>query len=123
MQKRYLAFAVVALACAGPQPSQAQLLKVDINASVGRSDTTAPGYTRWDINGDLTGDKRVATHAFTNAASEIITCTIAQTSPTNVDSTIYLFANWLNKDGASTSHRSQRRLEVGVRWRVGAQQG
>ena len=103
MRRKYLALAVVALVCLGPQLSRAQLLKVDVNASAGRSDTTAPGYSRWDINGDLTGNKRVATRAFTNAASAVITCSIALTAPTNVDSTIYLFANWLNKDGASTS--------------------
>ncbi|HUI08412.1 MAG TPA: T9SS C-terminal target domain-containing protein [Verrucomicrobiae bacterium] len=103
MQKTHLTFVAAALMGLGPQLCRAQLLKIDINASTGRADTTAPGYTRWDINGDLTGDKRVATRAFTNAASEIITCTIAQTVPTNVDSTIYLFANWLNKDGTSTS--------------------
>ena len=99
------------------QTSPAQLLRVDINGTA-RSDTTAPGFTRWDVATDLAGTKRSVTRAFTNFVytfdpdsglplstniGSIITCTLAQTYPTAADATIYLNANYANKNGNSTS--------------------
>lgn len=97
----------------------AQLLNVDVNGTV-RSDVTAPGFTAWYVAADLTGAKRIASRAFTNYVvvfdpdsglptatniSAITSCTLAQTSPdpTVPDTTIYLNANYANKNGNSTS--------------------
>lgn len=97
--------------------SFAQLLSVDINGTV-RSDVTAPGFTPWYMAADLTGTKRSVTHSFTNYVytfdpvsglptstniSLIIPCTVTETYPTAADSTIYLNANYANKNGNSTS--------------------
>ncbi len=107
------------LALLGSNLSFGQLLSVDINGTA-RSDTTAPGFTKWDVGSDLTGNKRSVTRTFTNYAvvfdpdsglplatnvSSIVGCTIAQTSPdpSVVDPTIYLNANYANKNGNSTS--------------------
>jgi hypothetical protein len=92
---------------------------VDINASVGRSDTTAPGFSRWDLTSDLNSgtQNRLAKHSFTNFTvitdangiplgtniASVITCTVAETYPTNADATIYLNAGNGNKNGNSTS--------------------
>jgi len=99
--------------------TNAEEFKVDLNGTV-RSDVTAPGFTPWYVTPDLSGDKRSVTRAFTNYSitldpdsglpvatniASIISCTIAQTSPDPaiVDSTIYLNANYANKNGNTTS--------------------
>ncbi len=99
------------------QLSHAQLLSVDINGSV-RSDVTAPGFTGWYLTSDLSGDQRTAQHSFTNFVytydpdsglpvstniGSVIQCKLAQTYPTNVDSTVFLKADYANKDGNETS--------------------
>jgi hypothetical protein len=114
-------FAVLGLlVCLWPGVSFAQLISVDINSSIGRSDTTAPGFSRWDLTADLSAGtaNRIATHSFTNLSIvfdpdtgvpiatniiAIIPCTVAQVFPTAADSTIYLNANNGNKNGNSTS--------------------
>jgi hypothetical protein len=97
------------------QSSQAQLLSVDINKSQSpRSDDTAPGFVGWyDV-----GTGQQATHVFTNLTvvldpvtglptatnvSSIVSCTLAQTVPPIGTSGASLLANWLNKNGNSTS--------------------
>ena len=90
------------------------MLSVDINKSQSpRSDDTAPGFVGWY---DVTGQR--ATHVFTNFTvvldpntglpvatniSSIISCTIAQTVPAFGDASSTLSANWLNKNGNTTS--------------------
>jgi TctA family transporter len=70
MRKTFLASMVGALVCFLAPFSQAQLLSVDINGTT-RSDTTAPGFTRWDMSPDLalTTTRRAVTRAFTNFPS------------------------------------------------------
>lgn len=99
--------------------ARAQLLSVDVNGTV-RSDVTAPGFTPWYLAADLTGTKRTVTRSFTNTVvvfdpdtglptatniTGIVSGTTAQTfpDPTVVDATIYLNANYANKNGNSTS--------------------
>ena len=94
------------------QSARAQLLSVDINKSENpRSDDTAPGFVGWyDV-----GTGQQATHVFTNFTvvldpdtglpvatnvSSIIPCTLAVTAPA---SGATLTANWLNKNGNTTS--------------------
>jgi hypothetical protein len=115
--RRVFAVACLVVFNVVPGPAPAQLLSVDINGTT-RSDTTAPGFTRWDVTPDLSGTKRSATRSFTNFVyvfdpvsglptatniSSIIACTLAQTYPTAPDTTIYLNANYANKNGNSTS--------------------
>ena len=93
----------------------AQLLSVDINKSQSpRSDDTAPGFTGWyDV-----GTGQTATHTFTNFTvvldadtglpvatniSSLISCTLAQTVPPVGTAGTALLANWLNKNGNTTS--------------------
>ena len=119
MRIRFAKICLCMLAMLAASFSQAQLLSVDITGTV-RSDVTAPGFTPWYMAADLTGTKRTVTRAFTNYSitldpdsglpvatniAAIISCTIAQTSPdpTVVDSTIYLNANYANKNGNTTS--------------------
>jgi hypothetical protein len=97
------------------QPASAQLLSIDINKSQSpRSDDTAPGFVGWyDV-----GTGQTATHVFTNFTvvldpdtglpvatnvSSIISCTLAQTVPAPGTSGSSLLANWLNKNGNTTS--------------------
>jgi len=97
------------------QISHAQLLSVDINKSESpRSDDTAPGFVGWyDV-----GTGQSATHVFTNYTvvfdpdtglptatnvSSVITCTLAQTVPAVGTGGSSLLANWLNKNGNTTS--------------------
>lgn len=97
------------------QPARAQLLSVDINKSEApRSDDTAPGFVGWyDV-----GTGQQATHVFTNFTvvldpdtglpiatnvSSVISCTLAQTVPPIGTSGGSLLANWLNKNGNTTS--------------------
>ena len=114
MQKTQVAI----LACAAwlcTQPAGAQLLSVDINKSQSpRSDDTAPGFVGWyDV-----GTVQQATHFFTNFTvvldpdtgfpvatnvSAIISCTLAQTVPAPGTVGASLLANWLNKNGNTTS--------------------
>jgi hypothetical protein len=92
-----------------------QLLSVDINKSESpRPDDTAPNFVGWyDV-----GTGQTATHIFTNLTvvvdldtglpiatniSSIISCTLAQTSPAIGSSGSSLLANWLNKNGNTTS--------------------
>jgi len=99
------------------QWAPAQLLSVDINGTL-RSDVTAPGFTPWYMAADLTGTKRTVTHSFTNYAyvydlntglptatniSLVIPVTVTATYPTAPDATVYLNANYANKNGNSTS--------------------
>src|SRR5579863_8619703 len=93
----------------------AQLLSVDINKTeTPRSDDTAPGFVGWyDV-----GSGQTATHIFTNFVvvldptsglpiatniSSIISCTLAETVPAIGSSGATLMANWLNKNGNTTS--------------------
>ena len=86
-------------ACVAAALVRADNFKVDIDAAFpARSDTTAAGFTQWALTGDLSADKRSATHAFTSATGNY-TCTVRQTMPAMIDPTIYLNANWLNKSG------------------------
>jgi hypothetical protein len=96
--------------------SHAQLLSVDINKSQSpRSDDTAPGFVGWY---DISASTNASTHAFTNFVvvrdpdtglpiatniSSIISCTLAQTVPAPGDPSSTLMANWLNKNGNTTS--------------------
>jgi hypothetical protein len=80
----------------------AQSLKIDINNSA-RSDNTAPGYTAWNLATDLSSSPQRVTRVFTNAASNLISCTIAQTVPPFGDPATNLKADWGNKDGNTTS--------------------
>jgi hypothetical protein len=119
MRKVLPVLGLVLLILLNAHTASAQLLSVDINGTA-RSDTTAPGFAKWDVGSDLTGSKRTVTRAFTNYViaydpdsgypvatniSSIVSCTLAQTSPdpTVVDATIYLNANYANKNGNSTS--------------------
>jgi hypothetical protein len=109
--------ASLVLACALllSQPVLAQLLSVDIDKSEApRSDDTAPGFVGWyDV-----GSGQAATHVFTNFTytldpdsglpiatniSAIISCTLAQTVPAFGSAGSSLMANWLNKNGNTTS--------------------
>ncbi len=96
------------------QPCRAQLLSVDINKTENpRSDDTAPGFVGWyDV-----GTGQTATHVFTNTTYVLdpttglptatnystISCTLAETVPPVGASGASLIANWLNKDGNTTS--------------------
>ncbi|HEY6166409.1 MAG TPA: T9SS C-terminal target domain-containing protein [Verrucomicrobiae bacterium] len=77
---------------------RADYVRIDVD---GRSDATASGFLTWVLGSDLSAatSNRVATHVFTNIPSGNLTCVVAQTMPTIVDSTIYLKALWLNKNG------------------------
>ena len=85
-----------------PAVGEAQLLKVDIN-NTSRSDNTAPGYTAWNLATDLGSSPQRVTRVFTNAASNLVSCTIAQAVPGLGDPGTNLKADWGNKDGNSTS--------------------
>ena len=93
----------------------AQVLSVDINKSEApRPDDTAPGFVGWyDV-----GNGQTATHVFTNLTytldpntglpiatniNSIISCTLAQTVPAVGTGSSSLLANWLNKNGNTTS--------------------
>lgn len=94
--------------------SRAQLLSVDINKSQSpRPDDTAPGFVGWyDV-----GTGQTATHLFTNITVvldpvtglptstnfSVISCTLTQTIPVVGDTNSSLLANWLNKNGNTTS--------------------
>ncbi len=96
------------------QPCRAQLLSVDINKSENpRSDDTAPGFVGWyDV-----GTGQQAAHVFTNTTFVLdpttglptatnystISCTLAETVPPVGASGASLTANWLNKNGNTTS--------------------
>jgi hypothetical protein len=96
--------------------SRAQLLSVDINKSQSpRSDDTAPGFVGWY---DVSASANASTHIFTNFVvvrdpdtglpivtniSSIMSCTLAQTVPAPGDPGATLMANWLNKNGNTTS--------------------
>ncbi len=81
-------------------PLFAANFKVDIDAAFpSRGDTTAAGFTQWALTGDLNSTKRSATRTFTGTPAGDITCLVRQAAPTATDSTIYLQANWLNKNG------------------------
>jgi hypothetical protein len=97
--------------------SHGQLLSVDINGAA-RSDTTAPGFNKWDLPLSLSADSRSATLSFTNYVYDndpdtglpiatnigsIIGCQLEQTFPTVADATIFLKADYANKDGNTTS--------------------
>lgn len=79
--------------------------KIDIDAAYpARSDTTASGFAQWALTGDLDSTKRSATHSFSTANGTYV-CTIRQAAPTAVTSTIYLNANWLNKNGIAGGYK------------------
>jgi hypothetical protein len=80
-------------------PVPAQLLKVDINTvnQTGPANT-APGFVAWST---IPGNTQIATGTFTNAANEIISCTVSQTVPAFGTSGSVLKANWGNKNGQS----------------------
>ena len=95
--------------------SRAQLLSIDINKSEApRPDDTEPGFLGWyDV-----GTGQTATHVFTNETytldpdtglptatniTSIISCTLALVTPPVGTSGGSLLANWLNKNGNTTS--------------------
>lgn len=91
-------------------PARAQLLSVDINGAA-RSDTTAPGFTGWNI----TAGSGTASQSFTNYTygydpdtglvttnSSVVLCKLEQTVPAPT-AVIYLKADYANKDGNTTS--------------------
>src|SRR5215471_4655372 len=82
--------------------SEAQLFKIDIN-NTARTDNTAPGFMPWNLATDISSSPQRVTRSFTNAASNVISCTIAQTVPPVGDATSNLKADWGNKDGNTTS--------------------
>ncbi len=115
MQKLFRCFCPVLALFAFSPLCFGQLLSVDINKSQSpRSDDTSPGFVGWyDV-----GAGQQATHSFTNYAvvldaltglpvstniSSIVSCTLAQTVPTLGTAGSTLLANWLNKNGNSTS--------------------
>ncbi len=115
MCKKLCAAGVWLFILASVKFASAQLLSVDINKSQSpRPDDTAPGFVGWyDI-----GSGQSATHTFTNLSytldpdtglatatniSSVITCTLAQTVPATGSSGSSLQANWLNKNGNTTS--------------------
>src|SRR5689334_13195028 len=103
MYQRVLECAATGLLIIGcAATSHAQLLRVDIN-NTARSDNTAPGYTAWNLSTDLGSSPQRVTRVFTNAASNLISCTIAQTVPAVGDPGTNLKADWGNKDGNTTS--------------------
>ena len=69
---------VMLVTCA--DATHAQLLKVDIN-NTSRGDNTAPGYAAWNLSTDLGASPQRVTRVFTNAASNLVSCTIAQAVP------------------------------------------
>lgn len=94
------------------QSARAQLLSVDINGAA-RSDTTAPGFSAWNI----TAGSGTAVQSFTNFVytydpdtglptatnvGGVIVCKLTQTVP-SPSSTVYLKADYANKDGNTTS--------------------
>ena len=104
--------ALMVLSVSAFHGARAQLLSVDINGAV-RSDTTAPGFIRWDI----TTTAGVASQSFTNYSytydpdsglpiatniGSVIGCMLTQTVPA-ATSIIYLKADYSNKDGNNTS--------------------
>ena len=79
---------------------RADNFKVDIDAAFpARGDTTAAGFSQWALSGDLNSTKRSATHTFTGTPAGNITCLVRQTAPAATDATIFLQANWQNKNG------------------------
>jgi len=99
---------IFSLVCFSIQSSRAQLVSVDINGAA-RSDTTAPGFSAWNI----TAGSGTATQSFTNFVytydpdtglptstnvGSVISCQLTQTVP-SPSSTIYLKADYANKDG------------------------
>ena len=79
---------------------RADNFKVDIDAAFpARGDTTAAGFSQWALTGDLNSTKRSATRTFTGTPAGNITCLVRQTAPAAADATIYLQANWQNKNG------------------------
>jgi len=79
---------------------RADNFKVDIDAAFpARGDTTAAGFSQWALTGDLNSTKRTATRTFTGTPAGNITCLVRQTAPAAADATIYLQANWQNKNG------------------------
>ena len=102
MRNKYLTFGIVVMVGLVANLSQAQLLKIDIN-NTARSDNTAPGYQGWNLATDLGSTNSHVTHIFTNAANNLISCTISQTFPLAGTSGTTLKADWLNKNGNTTS--------------------
>ena len=105
-------FVLAVIAGCSIQWSHAQLLSMDINGAA-RSDTTAPGFTAWNI----TAGAGTASQNFTNFVytydpdtglpittniDRVISCKLTQTVPAP-SSVIYLKADYANKDGNTTS--------------------
>ncbi len=118
MQKKFQKFlfkVTIVLACLGSLSVQAQMLRVDINKSQSpRSDDTAPGFAGWyDVGSGSAGHPCVykfyrrsgSRHraAYATNISSIISCTLAQTVPLRQESGSVMMANWLNKNGNTTS--------------------
>ncbi len=75
----------------------AQLLKVDINTvNQSGSANTAPGFVAWNT---ITNGSQKFTSTFTNAAGELISCTVSQAVPAAGTANTGLKANWGNKNG------------------------
>lgn len=101
--------------------SHAQLLSVDINGSA-RSDTTAPGFAKWDLttsastfvasftNYVYTYDPDSGLPIATNIGS-VIGCKLQQLTPPG-SATAYLRGEYSNKDGNTTS------ADPNVGWRL-----
>lgn len=91
---------------------QAQLFSVDISGSA-RSDTTAPGFYKWDLVGGtgtavisftnylVTFDPDTGLPVATNIGS-VIGCKLSQVNPA-FSATTYLKGDYANKDGNTTS--------------------
>jgi hypothetical protein len=94
-----LTLCLLAFAC---MRTHGQLLKVDIN-NTSRSDNTAPGNTPWNLATDISSSPQRVTRVFTNAVSNLVSCTIEQTVPPVGDASTTLKADWGNKDGNTTS--------------------
>jgi hypothetical protein len=121
-------YGIVALMLTLAPFTRGQLLSVDINGA-SRSDTTAPGFSKWDLPVGLSADGRSAVRSFTNLVytfdpdtglpiatniGSIVGCKLEQTFPTAADATIFLKADYANKDGNSTS------LDPNAGWRLSA---
>ncbi len=104
MQKKYLTFGIVALACFASQLSHAEpeLLQVDINKNgEAKANSTKPGFLPWP---DVANQK--ATRNFTNVVGRIISCTVSQTVPVFGTASTGFRADWGNKDGDDSSSSS-----------------
>jgi hypothetical protein len=119
MRKLLWVIIVVSGLCLLTRPCRAQLLSVDINATVGDANKgpTAVGFLPWYLGSQTGPNIQSATQYFTNYnytvdpdtgnvttnISSIIPCTLTMTYPTAANSTNFLNAKNQSKNGYSTS--------------------